>query len=92
MPSTPVSQIRCPRMNCPAQRVDIDAMMPALIDFIGSFEETVAHGTIEEKRRFLHAFVRQVELDPRKGTGRVELHDLPVFAARATVQHEEGQL
>jgi len=72
-----------------AQRVDIDAMMPTLIDFIGSFEETVAHGTIEEKRRFLRAFVRRVELDPTNGTGRVELYDLPVFASGPPVQEKK---
>ncbi|HUW56123.1 MAG TPA: hypothetical protein VMZ92_05770 [Planctomycetota bacterium] len=45
------------------------------------FGKVAAEGTVEEKRSFLRAFTRTVELDPETGKGRLETHSLRVMAA-----------
>ena len=45
------------------------------------FDEVVAAGTVDEKRRFLRAFTRRIELDPDTGHGLVELYSLPTQTA-----------
>jgi hypothetical protein len=45
------------------------------------FEKVVAEGTVEEKRSFIRAFTRRVELDPETGEGLAEIYDLPDFTA-----------
>jgi len=42
------------------------------------FEVVQAEGTVEEKRAFLRAFTRTVELDPETGKGRLEIYSLPM--------------
>ena len=44
-------------------------------------DAVAAQGTIEEKRSFLRAFTRRVELDPDAGRGRLELYCLPRIQA-----------
>ena len=53
--------------------MDIDKVVPQLLGYMESMSELVAEGTVDEKRRFLRAFIRRVELDPKKRVGRVEL-------------------
>ena len=45
---------------------------------------------MDEKRRFLRAFVRKVELDPTTGTGRAEIYDLPLFGT-SVQEKKDGQ-
>ncbi|KPL01518.1 MAG: hypothetical protein AMK75_04500, partial [Planctomycetes bacterium SM23_65] len=49
--------------------------------YMNEFEKVAAQGTVEEKRFFLRAFVKSVELDPEKHTGRAELFSLPRIEA-----------
>ena len=62
-------------------KVDIDALAAAVQDYMRDFERVVAEGTVDEKRSFIRAFTRRVELDPETGEGLAEIYDLPHFAA-----------
>ena len=64
-----------------ANAVDLDAVVSALLDYMKQFGQVAAEGTVEEKRSFLRAFARTVELDPETGKGRLEIYSLPVMAA-----------
>ena len=63
------------------QTGSVDDLVPALLEYMREFDKVAAQGTVEEKRFFLRAFVRSVELDPDKGTGRAELFSLPRIEA-----------
>ena len=65
----------------------IDLLVPELLDYMASFEKVVAERMVDEKRRFLRAFVRRVELAPKTGTGRAEIYDLPVFSVQEKKEH-----
>jgi polyhydroxyalkanoate synthesis regulator phasin len=60
-----------------AKEVDLDALVPVVLDYMKNFERVAAEGTVEEKRAFLRAFTRKIELDPATGTGRLEIFSLP---------------
>lgn len=48
---------------------------------LDALNEVLAAGTVDEKRQFLRAFIRRVELDPDTGRGRAELYSLPTQTA-----------
>ena len=73
------------------KRVHIDSMIPQLLRYLASFEKGVAEGTVDEKRRFLRAFIRRVALDPKTGTGRAEIYDLPVFSVQEKKANRSGR-
>ena len=74
-----------------ARRVDVDSLIPQLLDYMGNIGTVVAEGTVDEKRRFLRAFIRRVELDPKTGTGRAEIYDLPVFSVQEKKDSRNGR-
>jgi len=46
-----------------------------------STRNVASEGTVDEKRRFIRAFTRRIELDPETGKGRAELLYIPNDAA-----------
>ncbi len=64
-----------------ARKADIDAMLPELMEYMKDFGRVYTEGTVEEKRTFLRAFIRRVELDPETGKGRLEIFSLPRIQA-----------
>ncbi len=61
--------------------LDIEALIPEVLGYMERFDEVVEAGTVDEKRRFLRAFTRKVELDPETGRGCAELYSLPTTTA-----------
>ena len=61
--------------------LEVENLSPEVLGYMERFDEVVATGTVEEKRRFLRAFTRRVELDPDTGRGRAELYSLPTQTA-----------
>ena len=53
-----------------AKKVEIGQLIDQAIELAGEFKTVYAVGTIEEKRLFLRAFLKRIELDPEKGAGR----------------------
>ncbi len=52
------------------KKVEIGRLIDQTIELAGEFKKVYAVGTIEEKRLFLRAFLKRIELDPGKGAGR----------------------
>jgi len=52
-----------------------------LLAHMESFPEVVAEGTVDEKRRFIRAFVQRIEIDPQTQQSRLLLRDLPASGA-----------
>ena len=61
--------------------IDVEQLIPEVLGYMEGFDEVVEAGTVDEKRRFLRAFIRRVELDPDTGRGRAELYSLPTQTA-----------
>ncbi len=61
--------------------VDLDEAMRAVVEMLRSFADVMKEGTIDEQRRVIRAFVRQVRLDPQNHEGRAEVFALPDFAS-----------
>ena len=62
-------------------QVDLDGLTDAMVSYMGEFEKVLAEGTIDEKRSFMRAFTKEIELDPQTGKGRAQLFMLPDPAA-----------
>jgi len=76
---------RLQELDAAADRaVDIEVLIPEVLDCMERFDEVVAEGTVDEKRRFLRAFIRRVELNPDTGRGHAELYCLPTKTASPT--------
>ena len=52
-----------------------------MLTYMEEFDKVVRKGTIEEKRSFIRAFTKRVELDPEGDRGRAQLYLLPDLAA-----------
>ncbi len=61
--------------------LEVESMIPRVLDYLERFDEITGKGTVDEKRRFLRQFVRRVELDPDTGQGRAEMYSLPMQTA-----------
>ena len=61
-----------------------------------TFGEVMQEGSIDERRRVVRAFVRQIRLDPQSREGRAEVIALPDFEAvaryRATASQSSSQV
>ena len=73
-----------------ANAVDLTALEQALLDYMKRFEVVQAEGTVEEKRAFLRAFTRTVELDPETGKGRLEIYSLPMVPVQEKKDSQNG--
>jgi len=60
-----------------AKKIEIVRLIDQAVELAGEFKTAFAEGTIEEKRLFLRAFLKGIELDPTKGVGRVMFILLP---------------
>lgn len=50
--------------------------MDALLGYMGSFEDVVAEGTVDEKRALIRAFVKRIDIEPESRHARLSLYDL----------------
>ena len=53
-----------------AKKIEIGRLVDQAVELASEFKTAIAEGTIEEKRLFLRAFLRRIELDPKAGKGR----------------------
>jgi DNA invertase Pin-like site-specific DNA recombinase len=60
-----------------AKKLEINRLIDQAIELAGEFKTAFAEGTIDEKRLFLRAFLKQIELDPVAGKGQATLITLP---------------
>ena len=60
-----------------AKKIEIGRLIDQAVELAGDFKTAFAEGTIEEKRLFLRAFLKGIELDPTKGAGRAMFILLP---------------
>ncbi|MDP8239950.1 MAG: recombinase zinc beta ribbon domain-containing protein [Candidatus Hatepunaea meridiana] len=60
-----------------AKKLEINRLVDQAVELASEFKTAFAEGTIEEKRLFLRAFLKQIELDPLKGKGCVMFILLP---------------
>jgi site-specific DNA recombinase len=63
------------------KELEVEATATKVLDYMERFDTVAATGTVDEKRRFLRAFTRCVEIDPDSGRGRAELYSLPMITA-----------
>lgn len=61
--------------------MDLDQAVREMTSMLGSFAEVMQEGSIDERRRVIRAFVREVRLDPQTHEGRAEIFALPDFEA-----------
>jgi hypothetical protein len=59
---------------------DIDALADEILAYLRHFDDVVAEGTVDEKRRFIRAFVHQIVLEPGPLQARITLRDVPLPA------------
>jgi hypothetical protein len=57
--------------------VEPDALADGILGYIETFREVLESGTPEQRKTFLRAFVSNVELNPDRGDGTVQLWDVP---------------
>ncbi len=60
-----------------AKKLEIGRLIDQAIELAGEFKTAFVEGTIEEKRLFLRAFLKGIELDPVNGQGRAMFITLP---------------
>ena len=72
-------------------QVDLDEAVREMTGMLSSFGEVMQEGSIDERRRVIRAFVRQIRLDPRSHEGRAEVFALPDFEAVARYQATASQ-
>jgi len=61
----------------PGELMDLDQVTEVMLEYMKDFENVVAQGTVDEKRRFIRAFAKEIELDPESGTGRAQVFVIP---------------
>jgi hypothetical protein len=62
---------------------DLDNLTDKLLGYVGTFEDVVSQGTVDEKRAFIRAFVSRIDAEPGSCQAHVSLHGLPRAAARS---------
>jgi len=61
-------------------QLDFDELTQVMLDYMEDFEGMLAYGTVDEKRTFIRAFTKKIELDPHNGTGRAQVFIIPDLA------------
>jgi len=64
-----------------AAQPDLDDLTDEMLSHMGSFEQIVSEGTVDEKRRFVRAFVQRIEIDPDSDERRIHLMQVPIGAS-----------
>ena len=62
-------------------RIDLDAATREMLACLADFGRVLEAGSIDERRRVIRAFVKEIRLDPSRSEGRAELFVLPDVAA-----------
>ncbi|MDP8240239.1 MAG: zinc ribbon domain-containing protein, partial [Candidatus Hatepunaea meridiana] len=60
-----------------AKKIEIGRLIDQAVELAGEFKTAFAEGTIEEKRLFLRAFLKKIELEPAAGKGYAKFILLP---------------
>ena len=60
-----------------AKKIEIVRLIDQAVELAGEFETAFAEGSIDEKRLFLRAFLKDIELDPITGKGQAMLILMP---------------
>jgi hypothetical protein len=58
---------------------DLDRFTDKLLGCMGTIEDVVGEGTVDEKRSLIRAFVQQVQVYPESRETRLLLRELPQF-------------
>lgn len=64
-------------------QVNLDEAVRAVVEMLRSFADVMKEGSIDERRRVIRAFVKQIRLDPQNHEGRAEVFALPDFETLA---------
>ncbi len=59
------------------KKIEIGCLIDQAVELAGDFKSAFSEGTIEEKRLFLRAFLKGIELDPIVGKGQAKFILLP---------------
>ena len=62
-------------------KLDMEGLLDELLGYLSDLQTVAGEGTVEERRRFVRAFTKTIELDPESGKGRAQLPMLPDLAA-----------
>ena len=62
-----------------AKKVEIGRLIDQAVEMAGEFGQAFTEGTVHEKRLFLRAFLKGVELDPAAGKGRAAFVLMPAM-------------
>ena len=60
-----------------SKNIEIGRLIDQAVELAGEFKMVFAEGMIEEKRLFLRAFLKRIELDPIIGRGQASFIMLP---------------
>jgi len=60
-----------------AKKIEVGRLIDQAVELVGEFKTTFIERSIEEKRLFLRAFLKRIELDPINQIGKVEFILLP---------------
>ena len=70
-------EARLAAMGGPRPRVDVRAVVNAGISRLGRLGELLEHGTMEERKTLVQAFLQRIEISPRKRKGAAYFAQLP---------------
>ncbi|MBT7618678.1 MAG: hypothetical protein HN590_15485, partial [Calditrichaeota bacterium] len=73
-----------------AEKTKIGHVIDQAVELAGEFKTVFAEGSIEEKRLFLRAFLKKIELDPVAGKGQAMLIVLPGMQNSDSPVNEES--
>jgi len=59
---------------------DLEALTDELLAYMRTLDQMVAEGTVAQKRRFIRAFVKRIDVDPDSQERRIQLMQLPLRA------------
>ena len=60
-----------------AKKIEIVRLIDQAVELAGEFKTAFAEGSIDEKRLFIRAFLKKIELDPMTGKGQAMLILMP---------------
>jgi DNA invertase Pin-like site-specific DNA recombinase len=70
-------EARLSALDAPRPKVDVKAVVDAGIAQLGRFRELLDHGTVEEQKTLVQAFVARIDLSSRNQTGAAHFFRLP---------------
>lgn len=58
-------------------RPDLDELTDRMLAYMGRFEQVVSEGIVDEKRRFVRAFIQRIDVAPETQQVRLALRGVP---------------